>query len=82
MGIRKIQIQRFNLRRAPSYPLWAYFFAAYGGLALVKIRTFAEHRAHKDVQARTAVIEDRGLFVFLFLNNNFHLVHHMYPHIS
>jgi len=67
---------------ATSYPLWAYFFAAYAGLALVKIRTFAEHRAHEDVQARTVVIEDRGFFAFLFLNNNFHLVHHMYPHIS
>jgi len=67
---------------ATGYPLWAYFLAAYGGLALLKIRTFAEHRAHEDVQARTAVIEDRGFFAFLFLNNNFHSVHHMYPHIS
>jgi len=67
---------------AAGYPLWAYFIAAYGGLALLKIRTFAEHRAHEDVQARTAVIEDRGFFAFLFLNNNFHLVHHMHPHIS
>jgi fatty acid desaturase len=67
---------------AAGYPLWAYFIAAYGGLALLKIRTFAEHRAHEDVQARTAVIEDRGVFAFLFLNNNFHSVHHMYPHIS
>jgi len=67
---------------AAGYPLWAYFIAAYGGLALLKIRTFAEHRAHEDVQARTAVIEDRGFFAFLFLNNNFHFVHHMYPHIS
>jgi len=67
---------------AAGYPLWAYCLAAYGGLALLKIRTFAEHRAHEDVQARTAVIEDRGFFAFLFLNNNFHLVHHIYPHIS
>jgi len=67
---------------ATGYPLWAYFLAAYAGLALLKIRTFAEHRAHEDVQARTAVIEDRGFFAFLFLNNNFHSVHHMYPHIS
>jgi fatty acid desaturase len=65
-----------------GYPLWAYVLAAYGGLALLKIRTFAEHRAHEDVQARTAVIEDRGFFAFLFLNNNLHSVHHMYPHIS
>ena len=66
---------------AAGYPLWAYFLAAYGGLALLKIRTFAEHRAHEDVQARTAVIEDRGFFAFLFLNNNFHVVHHCMPNV-
>jgi len=67
---------------ASGYPLWGYVLAAYGGLALLKIRTFAEHRAHKDVLARTVVIEDRGFLAFLFLNNNFHSVHHMHPHIS
>ena len=67
---------------ASGYPLWGYVLAAYGGLALLKIRSFAEHRVHKDVLARTVVIEDRGFLAFLFLNNNFHSVHHMHPHIS
>lgn len=64
---------------ASGMPLWAYLVAAYSGLALLKIRTFLEHRAHEQVRARTVIIEDRGLLAFLFLNNNLHVVHHMNP---
>lgn len=60
-------------------PIWAYLLSAYFGLGLVKIRTFLEHRAHEDTNARTVIIEDRGLLAFLFLNNNLHVVHHMNP---
>ncbi|MGV6850414.1 MAG: fatty acid desaturase [Marinibacterium sp.] len=60
-------------------PVWAYLLAAYGGLAILRIRTFAEHRAHERTRARTVIIEDRGPLAFLFLNNNFHVVHHMHP---
>ena len=56
-----------------------YFIAAYLGLALLKIRTFLEHRAHERPRGRTVVIDDRGPLALLFLNNNFHLVHHMQP---
>ncbi|PCJ10572.1 MAG: fatty acid desaturase [Rhodobacteraceae bacterium] len=62
-----------------SMPIWAYGLAAYLGLGLVKIRTFLEHRAHDQMHARTVVVEDRGLLAFLFLNNNFHVVHHLHP---
>lgn len=60
-------------------PLWAYLLACYGALAVLKIRTFLEHRAHERARGRTVVIEDRGILAFLFLNNNFHVVHHMHP---
>ncbi len=60
-------------------PVWAYLIAAYLGFSLVKIRTFLEHRAHEAARARTVVIEDRGPLALLFLNNNFHSVHHMHP---
>ncbi|MDE4174955.1 fatty acid desaturase [Phaeobacter sp. PT47_59] len=60
-------------------PLWAYALAVYLGLALLKIRTFLEHRAHEDPHARTVLVEDRGPLAFLFLNNNLHIVHHMHP---
>lgn len=60
-------------------PLWAYVLAAYLGQAALKIRTFLEHRAHEAFRARTVIIEDRGPLALLFLNNNFHVVHHMHP---
>ena len=60
-------------------PVWAYVIAAYLGLGLTKIRSFLEHRAHATVRGRTAIVEDRGILAFLFLNNNLHVVHHMNP---
>ena len=60
-------------------PLPAYLCAIYLGFSLLKIRTFLEHRAHEAFRARTVIIEDRGPLALLFLNNNFHVVHHMHP---
>lgn len=62
-----------------AMPWWAYLCAAYLGHALLKIRTFLEHRAHEAARARTVVVEDRGPLALLFLNNNLHVVHHMHP---
>ncbi len=62
-----------------AMPIWAFVLAAYLGLALLKIRTFLEHRAHEKARARTVIIEDRGPLAFLFLNNNLHAVHHRNP---
>ncbi|WP_170370586.1 fatty acid desaturase [Ruegeria arenilitoris] len=62
-----------------AMPVWAFVLSAYLGLALVKIRTFLEHRAHEKSRARTVIVEDRGPLAFLFLNNNLHVVHHMNP---
>lgn len=60
-------------------PIWAYLIAAYFGLSILKIRTFAEHQAHEKIGARSVIIEDRGPLAFLFLNNNYHALHHMHP---
>jgi len=60
-------------------PLWLYVLAAYSGLAILKIRTFLEHRAHEHVGGRTVIIEDKGPLALIFLNNNLHVVHHMHP---
>ncbi|RUS58640.1 fatty acid desaturase [Pseudorhodobacter sp. E13] len=62
-----------------AMPLWAYLLAAYLGHAILKIRTFLEHRAHEVARARTVVVEDRGPLSLLFLNNNLHSVHHCHP---
>ena len=62
-----------------AMPWWAYGLAVWIGHAVLKIRTFLEHRAHESARARTVIIEDRGPLALLFLNNNLHVVHHMHP---
>jgi fatty acid desaturase len=62
-----------------TMPVWAYLVAAYLGWSLLKIRTYLEHRAHEAARARTVVVESQGPLSLLFLNNNFHVVHHMHP---
>jgi fatty acid desaturase len=62
-----------------AMPAWAVLASAYLALSILRIRTFAEHRAHDHAAARTVVIEDRGPLALLFLNNNLHVVHHMHP---
>ncbi len=64
-----------------AMPWWAYLLAAWIGHALLKVRTFLEHRAHEHARARTVIIEDRGPLALLFLNNNLHAVHHMHPNV-
>lgn len=63
-------------------PLWAYGAAAYLSNSWLRIRTFLEHQAHERASGRTVVIEDRGVLALLFLNNNFHVVHHMHPKVA
>lgn len=63
-------------------PVWAYLIAAYFGFGLLKIRTFLEHRAHDLARARSVVIADQGFFALLFLNNNYHSVHHSQPGLA
>jgi len=65
-----------------TMPLWSYLLAMYLGHAILRIRTFLEHQAHERANGRTVIIEDRGLLAFLFLNNNFHAVHHANPKLA
>jgi fatty acid desaturase len=65
-----------------AMPFWAYLLAVWIGHGILKIRTFLEHRAHLETDARTVIIEDRGPLALLFLNNNFHAVHHLHPKIK
>ena len=66
---------------AGTMPLLAYLLGCWGGLAILRIRTFLEHQAHARAAARSVIIEDRGPLAFLFLNNNFHAVHHAHPRL-
>ncbi len=62
--------------------LWQFALAAYLGVALILVRTFLEHQAAEEFSHRTVIIEDRGLFAFLFLFNNLHVVHHTRPGLA
>lgn len=63
-------------------PFWVLLAAAYCGMSILKIRTFLEHCAHERVSSRTVIIEDRGPLALVFLNNNFHAVHHAHPKVA
>ncbi len=62
-----------------TMPVTLYLAAAYLGYGLLKIRTYLEHRARVRPRERSVVIERGGVLGFLFLNNNFHVVHHANP---
>lgn len=47
-----------------------YGLACYGGLSLINLRSFLEHRAEERVSGRSAIVEDRGPLALLYLNNN------------
>ena len=61
--------------------LWAYALAAYLGMSILKLRTYLEHQAHERASGRSVIVERGGIFGFLFLNNNLHVVHHMHPKV-
>lgn len=65
-----------------AMPWWGYLLAAWLGHGLLKVRTFLEHRAHESAPGRSVVVEDRGPFALLFLNNNLHAVHHAHPGVA
>ncbi len=62
-----------------TMPIWAYLIAVYLGHALISLRSFYEHRAEDPPPQRSVVVESGPFFQLLFLNNNFHAVHHRYP---
>jgi fatty acid desaturase len=64
-----------------TMPIWGYLLGCWLALGLLRVRTFLEHQAHERAAARSVIIEDRGPLALLFLNNNFHAVHHAHPRL-
>jgi len=61
-------------------PWWEYLaLVAYPGTSLGMLRSFSEHRWAPQPGQRTAIVENRFPFGLLFLNNNYHAVHHDDP---
>jgi fatty acid desaturase len=55
------------------------FGVGYPALALGAVRSFHEHRAVEDAPQRTVINEAGWFWRLLFLNNNYHAVHHDLP---
>lgn len=53
----------------------------YPALALSSVRSFQEHRDADLYEHRTVINEAAWFWRLLFLNNNYHLVHHDLPHV-
>ena len=62
-----------------SMPVWLFLICIYASHAILKIRTFLEHRMHELARCRSVIVERGGILGFLFLNNNLHAVHHARP---
>ena len=63
-------------------PVWLYAAWIYIGVALLLLRSFAEHKALPGQDQRTAVVDRAPLFGLLFLNNNLHVAHHARPGVA
>ncbi len=60
-------------------PLYFLLTVSYPALSLTKLRSFFEHRAHDAPEARSTLNEAGWAWRLLFLNLNYHLVHHDLP---
>lgn len=60
-------------------PVWFALAVSYPALALTKVRSFLEHRAADDPLARSVINEAGPFWQVLFLNLNYHSVHHDLP---
>jgi fatty acid desaturase len=67
------------MARCDFSPLYFVVVISYPALALTKIRSFLEHRAADDPLARSVINEAGLLWRLLFLNLNYHSVHHDLP---
>ncbi|TDY21399.1 fatty acid desaturase [Paraburkholderia sp. BL6665CI2N2] len=70
------------LQHACGIPAWVFFVGAgYGALSLSSIRSFQEHREAQAHEHRSVINEAAWFWRLLFLNDNYHLVHHDLPHV-
>ena len=70
------------LHTACGISVWLFMLGVgYGALSLSSIRSFYEHRAAEAVEHRTVLNEAAWFWRLLFLNNNYHAVHHDLPHV-
>lgn len=61
-------------------PWWQYLlYFVYPGMVLGQLRTFTEHRWGDKPVERTAIVESNVVGGVLYLYNNLHQIHHLFP---
>ncbi len=64
-------------------PFWHYvLFFVLPGVSLTLMRSYLEHRPGRTQAERTAIVEGSWITQLLFLNNNFHVIHHERPKLA
>jgi fatty acid desaturase len=64
-------------------PLWIYLLVfAWPGTSMMLIRSFIEHRYDPDEKHRSVLVDGCPITRLLFLNNNYHWVHHDHPGLA
>ncbi len=64
-------------------PVWHYLLLiSVPALSIAMIRSYYEHRPHAQPEQRTVLNEAGWPWRWLFLNLNFHLVHHDLPKLA
>ncbi|MFM0741097.1 fatty acid desaturase [Paraburkholderia xenovorans] len=72
----------FVLQSVCGIPAWVFVIGVgYGALSFGSVRSFQEHRTAHEHEHRTVINEAAWYWRLLFLNNNYHLVHHDLPHV-
>jgi fatty acid desaturase len=72
----------YGVQRLSGIPWWYYLLGvAYPALSLAMVRSYFEHRPAHDCKHRIVINEAGHVMRLLFLNNNYHLVHHDLPHL-
>ena len=65
---------------AGGLPAWKYLLCfAFPGIALTLLRSYTEHRWATVQNERSLIVEGSPISQLLYLNNNFHSLHHEYP---
>ena len=60
-------------------PMWLYAMMAYFSLSMIQVRSFYEHQPVDTAPHRSVIQQCCRFMSLLFLNNNYHYVHHLYP---
>jgi fatty acid desaturase len=70
------------VERVCGLAFWQYILCfVWPGLSLTLLRSYFEHRPAIEPGHRTAIVEGCWLTELLFLNNNYHVVHHEQPRL-